>query len=83
MIRIRLRNRFLESGSDENFAYFRDKEINLYHFCEELKKKVFLIVECKQCSKQFLCKRVKLFLSNKTTSSLRLTLVGDENLITD
>ena len=26
------------SRSDENDAYFRNKEINVYHFCEKFKK---------------------------------------------
>ena len=74
--------RTVTSGSNENVAYFRIKEINVYHFCEKLKEQYFSLLNVNKVAINLFWKTVKLFLSNKTTSSFRVTLAGDEDLVT-
>ena len=65
-------------------AYFRNKEISVYHICEKLKKKKILILNINkvEANKSF-WKIVKPFLSNKTISSEKITLIDDDEPITD
>ena len=64
-------------------VYFRNKEISLYHFCEKLKKyfsslNMNIVIENK-----LFWKMVRPFLSNKTISSEKITLIDDDELIAD
>ena len=66
-------------------AYFRNKEISMYHICKKLKKKnispslnASKVVE----NKSFL-KTVKPFLSDKTISLEKITFIDNGEFITE
>ena len=60
------------------------KQRNKYHICKKLKQEYFSSVTVnKVANKKSFLKIVKPFLSKKTVSSKRITLVGNDDLITD
>ena len=84
MIRSRMRNRFLKHRSDENRRLFQKQRNKCVPLLGKVKKEYFssLSVNKVKDNKSF-WKIVKPFLSSKTISSEKITLIGYDELITD
>ena len=52
MIQSEMRNRFLKHRSDENRRLFQKQRNKCISLLRKAKKRIFLIIECKECSRQ-------------------------------
>ena len=80
MIRSEMRNRFLKHRSDENRRLFQKQRNKCISLLRKAKKRIFLIIECKECSRQ--SSLLETILSSKTVSSEKIALIDDDELIT-
>ena len=84
MIRSRMRNRFLKHRSHENRSLFQKQRNKCVSLLRKAKKEYFssLIINKVEDNKSF-WKIVKPFLSNKTIPLEKITLIDDDELITN
>ena len=84
MIRNRKRNRFLKHRSDENRRLFQKQRNMCVSLLRKAKKEYFSPSNTnKVVENKSFWKIVKPFLSNKTISSEKITIINDDELITD
>ena len=84
MIRNRMRYRFLKHRSDENRRLFQKQRNKCVSLLRKAKKECFLSLNInKVVDNKCFWKIVKPFLSSKTISSEKITLVDDDELTTD
>ena len=84
MIRSRIRNRFLKNRSDENRRLFQKQRNKCVSLLRKAKKEYFSSLNInKVVDNKSFWKIVEPFLSKKTIPSEKITLIDDDELLTD
>ena len=84
MIWSRMRNPFLKHRIGENKRLFQKQGNKYVSLLRKVKKEYFLSSNINEVvGNKYFWKTVKLFLSNKTISSKKITLTDDDEFITD